>query len=157
MELIVKYIMNDKKENCNICEGKPRKYSWDEVKICSECLKIQIALNADDDYEEKKILEDIIYKDYEMQITYDLTRKEHDGYCSDHGEITERNYKNTVIYPLLKAFKNSDIDKRGNVSLLNQKLIYYNTFRVESYHCCGTSGRIVEACVIEKKEIKLDD
>jgi len=103
-----------------------------------------------------------VYPEYMVSVTYDIKSTTHSGYCSDHydSDITESNSTETVLLPLFKVFKKSDITFDNTIT--NKKLLYKYYEPIHGYICnCGDSGttyNIVSATVIKKSDmIQLDD
>lgn len=103
-----------------------------------------------------------VYSEYMIRITYDIKSTTHSGYCSDHydSDITESNSTETVLLPLFKVFKKSDITFDNTIT--NEKLLYKYYEPIHGYICnCGDSDTkydIVSAKVIKNSDmIQLDD
>lgn len=111
----------------------------------------------------EKIMDDrighkLIYDDYSLEVTYQVDNTDHDGDCGYPYNSVNKIYQDTVIYPLLKIFKQKDIDDRQKtIDLDNHKLIYY-TIDNEGASCCRTYRTIIKAkVIITPPEITLDD
>lgn len=98
------------------------------------------------------------YEDHDLLVSYHEETMEHDGYCSDPGEVRRTRETRRVRYPLLKVIKNSDIDEEGvvqNYAPVNKYYLFKDDDR--GWCGCGTIYSIDEARVVKKRVILLDD
>lgn len=94
-----------------------------------------------------------INDNFNIQITYDVKEVEHDGYCSEGENSTEKIYIKTITYPLVDEITNKN---KENLELVCDKNIlekyYYGP--CESYGngmCeCGKYYYISKAVIIKK-------
>ena len=107
-----------------------------------------------------------VYPDYKVQITYDVESEEHDGYCSDPGKITTTHSTVKRNFPLMKAFKQMDINGDNTIDDVNKTISrYYSADNAGwvsgSCYCgrCETIYTISKVVVIKKRSdcIILDD
>lgn len=103
---------SDFKVICGLCQKVCIKQVSYESNICYECSKIRDNLIYG-----WYIDVSLIYDNYVIEITYFISRRENEGYCSDSYE--------SEIYPLLKIFKETDIHKNHIIDISNPKLAYY--------------------------------
>jgi len=116
-------------------------------KICESCQK-------------KKILNDI-YEDISISLEYRCITHEHDGYCSDPGEITEVEKVITEIYSLPKYFKKGDLIYDNKITMIannNEKLLYLfaknqECCKIGSGYCgCETTYTLLRAIIFINKQ-----
>lgn len=145
---------------CEPCRKVYTKRSYYGSNICDECSNIRDKLiyNQMDDSSDIDVA--LVYDKYVIQITYSVNKQEHDGYCSDPYEDSESNYDEEEIYPLLKVFKETDINKNYTIDLSNPKLAYYKKPKQghgNGYCNRATTWYITKAQVKNKIDlIKLD-
>lgn len=102
-------------------------------------------------------MDEVVYPNLELEVKFNITQKDHSGYCYFPKDETVREYTETNYYPLLKLIKLGDVYTNRTVDLGNPKLYYYtpeNTNKGKPLSfCCGTSYSIKSAKVIKKDNI----
>lgn len=106
-----------------------------------------------------------IHPGCQLQLTYETTTKDHDGYCSDHvyapdedEKVYEQISTQEILFPLPRFFIESDFDVDGNlISKIKRKL-----YKKEPDHqvigwCddCQTYYKIISAKLIRSNSASL--
>lgn len=137
---------NNKLIKCFACNKEYEHRSYQNT--CNDCESIYYNLM------QCNIDESLVYNKYQIMVTYDVQVQDHDGYCSDSYNQTEKNYERKFKYPLLKIFTNEDLDDEDNcIDLDNKKLFYYQKRTIghgNGYCGLGTTYTITKAEVIIK-------
>lgn len=108
----------------------------------------------------EELLDNIIYKNYDVYITFRPEENSHTIDCSDPCKYTRKIIPNFDTYrmPLLKIFTNKDISLAGEFEINNKLLtLYYD--RTYSLRCCiGGKNNIIKAIVKHRRDrINLDE
>lgn len=93
--------------------------------LCKSCKQLQSLLRS---RHFEQIDKKYFYDAYSVRITYSVQEDVHNGQsCRKFGE-KEKHYTNILVYPLLRCFKQSDIDPDNDneINCSNDKLNYYN-------------------------------
>lgn len=125
----------DKKE-CSVCNntywtksGRQYQYSKNmameeyEINYCDKCYELVEKITGSED-----LIDLEIDNNYNVIITFIKDIPEHDGYCSDPGEISRteshvcKKYKYYKNYPITNAYENGEIDEfyEGNILLYHK-------------------------------------
>lgn len=123
--------------NCGENYRRKKAYMYEKYEsLCANCTDLVEKI------QENSLPPDQVVYGYKLLVTYDVTKAEHDGYCSDQGEeLYTRNYRLELEYQIPKFITDESFDSKGN---LISNLEYFQ--KVESNHCsCAPSYEIVSA------------
>lgn len=114
---------------CNVCS---KKLCWgclkiSDNKLCDRCINLRNQILNND------IDSSLIYSNYEVEVEYTCYKKLHSEYCDKYIYENDGIIKITHKYPLLKLFKNWDLDNDGKI--ISGPLILYQ--RDTSKCVCG--------------------
>lgn len=150
--------------NCTSCNSSfLAKDKW--TTICISCKNLTTFRDNifSVDFTVQKMPESLpVYSEYMVSITYDIRTSNHSGYCSDHDDtdVTVTNRTETVLLPLFKEFKKSDITFDNTITNQDRLKKYYSPRRWFTCNCGDgrTTYVIVTAKVVKKSDmIQLDD
>ncbi len=122
---------------CQICNGKTNSppITGFLSTLCVPCNLFTIAIAKGG-----KPAPELCKPGIRLRITYNVTTREHDGYCSDAGE--ERSIKSIQIrsFPVYAGFTKKDITDIDTIDVNNHKLALYTISNPEQGCYCGKSG-----------------
>ena len=129
------------------CKGCSKMYWGYLNEMCAPCLRKR------DRIFDQTLKPEESRDGFRIRISYLVEERTHRGYCSDPGEEEETEYEEIVELPLIREFKNQNLDRSGIV--VSGPLCYYE--RSSSHGCskCQNSYQIKSAKVI-KSERKID-
>ena len=94
---------------CSYCSEKYIGYWKNSNDLCVSCNVVKKKLHSGN------MTSDMIVTGFNVVVTYDVHREEHDGYCSDPEETTVEDSEVVQTYPLL-TYLNKHLDDDGNIS-----------------------------------------
>ncbi|MBA3284511.1 MAG: hypothetical protein H0U27_05555 [Nitrosopumilus sp.] len=112
-----------------------------------------------------KLEKNEIYEGYVLEVTYEITNEDHDGYCSDGYDFKDHNHTKILKLQVPKILTNDDFNDDNEIDLSNRKLLYfepdmYSELFDELFSMCwGHNGycgckrycNIISATMYEKK------
>jgi hypothetical protein len=149
---------------CSVCNDTFQTRTYSESCWCASCTTIHSQLMKCMNLMTNMPSSIPIYSDYYIRITYLITQKQHDGYCSDtdYQDVTSIDSVEKFIFPLIKQIKQTDIDPvTGQIqSLFSNPWMKLYQIDPDSTCYCDNGERtftIQTAQVVERPSlIKLD-
>ena len=147
---------------CRVCNTRfehsiDTTYTWRDPKyseMCPPCVNIrEMLMNGVGNVP--------VYDDYLLIVQYNVTKTDHEGYCSDPGDSQITTKIKVKRYPLLKLFKKSDVNIDNSIDVGNKTLRHYrldNKSHGNGYcNKLRASYDIISAVVILKSNVVVLD
>lgn len=143
---------------CEACEKKYKSQSYHSF-LCRDCDDLHTFLIDEgrmrsswttEKYHEMK---ELIYPDLELEVTYEVVDRSHDGSCLNPTNEKEKRYTTIDFYPLLRSFKQSDIGHSRTIRLDHPKLCFYKLVPSSMRVCCSETHSIRSARVVKKENV----